>query len=76
MAKLTLSVESGVVSRAKQYAESHGVSLSAIVEAYLAAVTDPRPAGTPAGPVLRSVRGILKKADIDDYRDHLTKKYR
>jgi hypothetical protein len=26
--------------------------------------------------VLRSVRGVLKKADRDDYRKHLAAKYR
>jgi hypothetical protein len=38
MAKLTLSVDSRVVSLAKQYAKRRGVSVSNMVEAYLAAV--------------------------------------
>jgi hypothetical protein len=75
MAKLTLSVDGRVVSRAKQYAKQKGVSVSEMVEAYLAAVAAPHSSGT-AAPVLRSVRGILKKADVSEYRKHLAAKYR
>jgi hypothetical protein len=76
MAKLTLSVDDRVVSRAKQYAKRRGVSVSEMFETYLAAVADPpSSAGRPA-PILRSVRGILKNADIGDYREHLATKYR
>jgi hypothetical protein len=47
-----------------------------MVEAYLAAVADPpAPVGRPT-PILRSVRGILKNADIGEYRKHLAAKYR
>ena len=76
MAKLTLSVDTRVVSRAKEYAKRRGVSVSEIVEAYLTAVAEPPSPATGAAPILRSVRGILKNADIDDYRKHLTAKYR
>jgi hypothetical protein len=76
MAKLTLSVDSRVVSRAKQYAKRRGVSVSEMVEAYLAAVADPPSPATGAAPILRSVRGVLKKADISEYRKHLAVKYR
>jgi antitoxin component of RelBE/YafQ-DinJ toxin-antitoxin module len=76
MSKLTLSVDDTVVSRAKRYAKAHGVSISKIVEAYLAAVAEPT-ARVPADtPVLRSVRGILSKADVKDYKRYLATKYR
>jgi hypothetical protein len=77
MSKLTLSVDKGVISRAKRYAQQRGVSVSQMVEAYLAAVSEPSlstPAGTP--PILRSVRGSLKKADLKEYKKHLAAKYR
>jgi predicted HicB family RNase H-like nuclease len=45
MAKLTLSVDGRVVRRAKEYAKRRGVSVSKMVETYLAAVAEP-----PAGP--------------------------
>ncbi len=76
MAKLTLSVDERVVSSAKEYAKRQGVSISAMVESYLAAVSDPPPSVAGATPILRSLRGILKHADIDEYREHLTSKYR
>jgi hypothetical protein len=76
MAKLTLSVDDRVVSRAKQYAKLQGVSVSEMVEAYLAAVAEPHPPAAGDAPILRSVRGVLKNADIDGYREHLAMKYR
>jgi len=76
MAKLTLSVDDRVVSRAKQYAKARGISVSEMVEAYLAAVAEPPSRTTGAAPILRSVRGILKKAEIGAHRKHLAAKYR
>jgi hypothetical protein len=76
MAKLTLSVDDRVVSRAKQYAKRRGVSVSEMVEGYLTAVADPSSSATAGAPILRSVRGVLKNADIRHYRKHLAAKYR
>ena len=76
MSKLTLSVDSQVVSRAKRYAKLHGVSVSKMVEAYLAAVAEPPSPVAGGTPVLRSLRGLLKNADSDAYRKHLVAKYR
>jgi hypothetical protein len=76
MAKLTLSIDDRVVSRAKRYAKSHGVSVSQMVETYLAAVAEPAPSVEKATPILNSLRGILKKGSIGDYKKHLTAKYR
>jgi len=75
MAKLTLSVDDGVVRRAKQYAKRRGISVSAMVETYLAAVAEPPSTGD-STPVLRSLRGVLKKSDLSAYGKHLTAKYR
>ena len=76
MAKLTLSVDDCVVSRAKQYAKLRGVSVSQMVETYLAAVAEPPTPATGAAPILRSVRGVLKDGNINEYRKHLAVKYR
>jgi hypothetical protein len=76
MAKLTLSVDERVVSRAKRYARKQGVSVSQMVEAYLEAVAEPTPAAAPDTPILRSLRGSLKKADVQTYKRHLAAKYR
>jgi hypothetical protein len=74
MSKLTLSVDSKVVVRAKRYAKQHGSSVSELVEAYLAAVSEPT--SPPDTPILRSIRGSLKKGSVADYRKHLAAKYR
>jgi hypothetical protein len=74
MSKLTLSVDSKVVARAKRYAKQRGESVSKMVEAYLAEVAGPP--RTPDTPVLRSLRGLLKRADIQDYKKHVAAKYR
>lgn len=76
MAKLTLSVDDRIVSRAKQYAKLRGVSVSAMVEAYLAAVAEPAASARGTAPILRSLRGVLRNGDIEAYRKHLASKYR
>ena len=77
MSKLTLSVDPSVISHAKRYAKRRGVSVSEIVEAYLAAVSDPSPSTAKAAPpILRAVRGSLKKADREEHRKYLAAKYR
>ncbi len=75
MAKLTLSVDSAVVARAKRYAKACGVSVSQLVEAYLGSLSGPAPLSQPP-PVLQSVRGILKNADRNDYSRYLAEKHR
>jgi hypothetical protein len=75
MSKLTLSVDDRVVSRAKRYARRQGVSVSKMVEDYLATVAAP-PSPVADTPVLRTVRGALKQASVGDYRKHLAAKYR
>jgi antitoxin component of RelBE/YafQ-DinJ toxin-antitoxin module len=80
MAKLTLSVDDRVVKRAKRYARQRGVSVSEIVQTYLDAVSSP-PASSknqpePDAPILRSLRGILKGVDVDDYNRYRDAKYR
>jgi hypothetical protein len=77
MSKLTLSVDPAVVARAKRYAKQQGVSISEMVEVYLTAVSRPsQPPPADSTPVLRSLRGSLKRASLDDYHRYLEKKYR
>ena len=77
MKKLTLSVDPAVVARAHAYAKRHGVSVSRMVETYLLAVTTEKPSSKKkATPILDSLTGILKSADVEDYRRHLAEKYR
>ena len=75
MGKLTLSVDAAVVARAKQFAAVQGKSLSALVERYLAEVSS-SPSPEPGGaPVLRRLRGVLRKGSLEDYRAHRVKKH-
>jgi len=76
MPKLTLGVDDRVVSSAKRYAKQCGISVSKMAEAYLAAVANPASPETRDTPILRSVRGSLRRADLEEYRKHLTIKYR
>jgi Family of unknown function (DUF6364) len=76
MSKLTLSVDEAVVARAKRWAKARGTSISKMVEAYLSAVAEPPVRESADTPILRSVRGVLRKADVKDYRRHLETKYR
>lgn len=76
MAKLTLSVDSRVVLHAKRFAKKRGVSISKMVETYLATVIEPANPVSADTPILRSVRGTLRNADIGDYKKHLAAKYR
>jgi hypothetical protein len=46
-----------------------------MVEAYLTSVMKPETREEKT-PILDSLAGILKKADIGDYHKHLSKKYR
>jgi len=76
MAKLTLSVDERIVARAKRYAKQQGVSVSQMVEAYLEAVAEPTSAVAQDAPILRSLRGFLKRANVEVYKRHLAAKYR
>jgi hypothetical protein len=69
-------VDDRVVTKAKRYAKLQGVSVSEMVESYLSAVADPNLQTSAETPILRSLRGSLKKADVEGYRQYLTAKYR
>ena len=79
MSKLTLSVDAGVVTRAKRYARKRGTSVSRLVEQYLEMVSgagaDDEATMTP---VLRRLRAELEGVTVDvaDYRRYLERKYR
>jgi hypothetical protein len=49
---------------------------SEMVRSYLDIVAKPVSADTSEAPILRSVRGALKKADVREYKKYLAAKYR
>ncbi len=79
MGKLTLSVDTSVVNRAKDYAARRGTSVSSLVEGYLDLVSRaPTADHPPLTPLLAALRAELQgmSADTQDYRRYLTRKYR
>ncbi len=95
--KLTLRMDESLIASAKDYAAANGSSVSQMVANYFAALTQtqavagtpgeakprtsrPKPATT-AGPVTRSLVGILKPPTGQkpvaeaDYRDYLERKH-
>jgi hypothetical protein len=80
--KLTLSVDSDVVARAKRYAASRGTSVSRLVEVYLDAVSRLRiPPDDELPPITRRLRRQLRTlsdtgTDRQAYQAYLERKYR
>lgn len=69
--KLTVTVDAGLLPRAKRYARAHGVSLSSLVEQSLREV-----AGKEVPSFASRWRGRFRPAERDDPRyDALAKKY-
>ena len=75
MSKLTLSVDPVVARSAKRYAKRRGTSVSRLVEHFLSLLGRPS-AETEKAPVLRQLRGILRRGDRSDYQRYLARKYR
>jgi hypothetical protein len=50
--------------------------ISKMVKAYLAALAKPSGRISTDAPILRSLRGVLKRADVKDYKQYLANKYR
>jgi hypothetical protein len=77
--KLTLTVEEGVIEKAKSYAKHTGRSLSEIVESYLETLTDDKSDLKGISPKLQSLIGIVKlPVDFDEKKElteQLEKKY-
>jgi len=75
MSKITLSVDPKVVERAKRHARLTGVSISQMVETYLAAVANQPEVASQETSILNSLRGSLKKGTKEDYKKHRVAKY-
>jgi len=77
--KLTLRLEDRLIEQAKEYAAKAGKSVSQVVAEYFKLLTSEKekPA-SPSAPVTRSLRGVLRGAQLDegDYRKYLEEKHR
>jgi len=78
--KLTLSVDKHVIEKAKEYAKSQKISLSRLIESYLASLISEKTRDIEITPLVESLSGVIELGkDFDykpDYTDYLIEKYK
>jgi len=78
--KLTLSLNQGIIEKAKSYASSKNISLSKLIEAYLNALTSSENEHEEITPLVKSLSGVIVLEEgIDekeDYANYLLNKHR
>lgn len=78
--KLTLKLDKDVIEKAKQYAKSKKISLSALVENYLENITADKKRRRKITPLVKSLSGIIdlpKDFDANKaYTEYLIRKYK
>ncbi|MET4083860.1 hypothetical protein ABIB40_003833 [Pedobacter sp. UYP30] len=78
--KLTLSLNESIIEVAKEYAKSNSISLSKLIESYLASLTKKKETETEITPLVKSLSGVIKlNQDFDfkdAYTDYLIEKYK
>jgi hypothetical protein len=68
--KLTLTVETEVIKKAKSYARQTGRSLSELIETYLETLTDEHQEPQQISPKLKKLIGVVKlPADFDERKE-------
>lgn len=79
-AKLTLKLNEEIIVKAKLYAKSKKISLSALIENYLQKLTKDEKSANEITPLVKSLSGIINLPDDydekQDYTDFLIKKYK
>lgn len=77
--KLTLSLNQSVIERAKIYAKLNNISLSKLIESYLATLTKKSDANTKITPLVKSLSGVIDlPSEFDEkaaYTSYLEEKY-
>jgi hypothetical protein len=78
--KLTLSLDQTIIEEAKNYAKTNNISLSKLIESYLATLTKSKRNSTDITPLVESLSGVIsldKEVDVKDaYTDYLIEKYK
>ena len=78
--KLTLSLDQAIIEQAKNYAQANNISLSKLIESYLASLTKRKGNSTGITPLVESLSGVITlDEDVDakdDYTDYLMDKYK
>lgn len=70
--KLTLNVDKNVIEQAKEYAKSHQISLSRLVESYLASLIEKKDGETEITPLVESLSGVIELDKDFDYKESYT----
>lgn len=77
--KLTLNLDKHIIDRAKDYAKSHRVSLSQLIENYLNSLTNKDEKDVKVSSLVESLTGVIPNEDATDYKkeyyEYLNKKY-
>ena len=78
--KLTLVADKEIIEKAKQYAKSQKISLSRLIESYLASLTGKKLDEIEISPLVKSLSGVISlENDFDakeKYADFLLEKYK
>ena len=78
--KLTLNVDRVVIGKAKEYAKSRKISLSKLIESYLASLIKKKSQEPEITPLVESLSGIIKLDKRfnhkEGYTDYLIEKYK
>ena len=78
--KLTLRLNKRVIDRAKNYAHTHNISISKMVESYLESITKQKAVATEISPLVESLSGVIKLDENFDFRkdysNYLAEKYK
>jgi len=78
--KLTLKLDAEVIKRAKLYAKNSNISLSKLIENYLAALTTNKTTKRKVNPIIKSLTGVVDLDGSENYKKshskYLTEKYK
>jgi hypothetical protein len=78
--KLTLNLDKNVIEKAKAYAKSQKISLSRLIESYLASLISQKSKDIDISPLVESLSGVIEMDKDFDYKqkytDYLIEKYK
>ncbi len=78
--KLTLSLDQSIIERAKAYAKANNISLSKLIESYLATVTRKSKKKSEITPLVKCLSGVIEiPSDFNEkeaYSEYLMEKYK
>lgn len=79
-AKLTLNVDKNVIEQAKEYARTHQISLSRLIESYLSSLVSKKEREIEITPLVESLSGVIELENDfnykESYTDYLMNKYK